>query len=196
LSAVQKFRRKLAPYLFVNGVIVIASLVGDRDYFGITVIWSIYMAFKYAKLWADGYDWRDVFRQHRERELLEIVDEGVTRVRAIFDSKQRYRLKEERRARKLARRAGRASLDRPLSTSSATGSRLGGSVARGSGRNADLIGQAARDRDEISRILETLPPAERGRLSDVLRSSMAPLSTFRTSRPRIWTCRRASNIVG
>ncbi|HKW11094.1 MAG TPA: protein kinase, partial [Gemmatimonadaceae bacterium] len=101
--AVQKFRRKLAPYLFVNGVIVIASLVGDRDYFGITVIWSIYMAFKYAKLWADGYDWRDVFRQHRERELLEVVDEGVTQVRAIFDRKQRNRLREEKRARKLAR---------------------------------------------------------------------------------------------
>jgi serine/threonine-protein kinase len=171
--AVQKFRRKLAPYLFVNGVIVIASLVGDRDYFGLTVIWSIYMAFKYAKLWADGYDWRDVFRQPRERELLEVVDDGVTRVRAIFDSKQRNRLREEKRARKLARRTGRASLDRSLSASSATGARVGASVTRGSGRNADLIGQAARDRDEISRILETLPPAERGRLSDVLRSSMA-----------------------
>jgi len=61
---VVRFRRKLAPYLFVNGVIVIASLVGDSDFFGITVLWSIYLAFKYAKLWADGYDWRDVFRQH------------------------------------------------------------------------------------------------------------------------------------
>ncbi|HKW09840.1 MAG TPA: hypothetical protein VJO33_05630, partial [Gemmatimonadaceae bacterium] len=103
----------------------------------------------------------------------EVVDEGVTQVRAIFDRKQRNRLREEKRARKLARRTGRASLDRPLSASSATGSRLGGGIAHGSGRNADLIGQAARDRDEISRILETLPPADRGRLSDVLRSSMA-----------------------
>ena len=170
--AVQKFRRKLAPYLFVNGVIVIASLVGDRDYFGITVLWSIYMAFKYAKLWADGYDWRDVFRQHRERELLEVFDDGVTRVRALFDSKQRSRLREEMRARKLARRTGRTSLERPMATSSATGSRPSG-LAHGSARRADLIAQAARDRDEIGRILETLPPAERGRLSDVLRSSMA-----------------------
>ena len=45
------FRRKLAPYLFVNGVIVIASLIGQSDFFGITVLWSIYLAFKYAKLW-------------------------------------------------------------------------------------------------------------------------------------------------
>lgn len=170
--AVQKFRRKLAPYLFVNGVIVIASLVGDRDFFGFTVLWSIYMAFKYAKLWADGYDWRDVFRQPRERELLEVVDEGVTSFRALFDSKQRSRLREEKRARKLARRSGRTTLERPIAASSPTGSRPS-SISHGSGRSADLIAQAARDRDEIARILETLPPAERGRLSDVLRSSMA-----------------------
>src|SRR5206468_3281026 len=158
---------------FVNGVIVIASLVGDRDFFSITVIWSIYMAFKYARLWADGYDWRDVFRQPRERELLEVVDDGLTRFRALFDSKQRHRLREEKRARRLARRAGRASLDRSMANVSSTNSRLSGGATHGTGRNADLIGQAARDRDEISRILETLPPAERGRLSDVLRSSLA-----------------------
>ena len=169
---VQKFRRKLAPYLFVNAVIVIASLVGDRDFFGITVIWSIYMAFKYARLWADGYDWRDVFRQPRERELLEVVDGGVTQVRALFDSKQRQQLREEKRARRLARRTGRASLDRSTGSAPSLGSRSS-TVGRASGANADLIGQSARDRDEIARILETLPQAERGRLSDVLRSSVA-----------------------
>ncbi|MGE5731343.1 MAG: serine/threonine-protein kinase, partial [Gemmatimonas sp.] len=67
------FRRKLAPYLFVNGVIVIASIVGDSDFFGVTVLWSIYLAFKYAKLWADGYDWRDVFRQPRDRDLIDVA---------------------------------------------------------------------------------------------------------------------------
>ena len=169
---VQKFRRKLAPYLFVNAVIVIASLVGDRDFFGITVIWSIYMAFKYARLWADGYDWRDVFRQPRERELLEVVDGGVTQVRALFDSKQRQQLREEKRARRLARRTGRASLDRSTGSATSPNARSN-TVGRASGVNADLIGQAARDRDEIGRILETLPQAERGRLSDVLRSSVA-----------------------
>ena len=165
---VQKFRRKLAPYLFVNAIIVIASLIGDRDYFFITLIWSIYMAFKYARLWADGYDWRDVFRQPRERELLEVVDGGVTQVRALFDSKQRQQLKEEKRARRLARRAGRTST--ASTTSPSPRPSLSG---HGTGRHAELIGQAARDRDEIARILETLSPADRGRLSDVLRSSIA-----------------------
>jgi serine/threonine-protein kinase len=170
---VQKFRRKLAPYLFVNGVIVIASLVGERDYFFFTVIWSIYMAFKYAKLWADGYDWRDVFRQPRERELLEVVDDGLGRVRALFDSKQRNRLREEKRARRLARRAGRISVERSPSAFASTNSRMSGGMALGSGRSADVVAQAARDRDEIRRILDTLPPTERARLSDVLRSSLA-----------------------
>ena len=168
---VQKFRRQLAPYLFVNAVIVIASLVGDRDYFGFTVLWSIFMAFKYAKLWADGYDWRDVFRQPRERELLEVVDTGVTHVRAVFDPVQRQRLRAEKRARKLARRSGRVAMDRP-STGSLTASNRA-AMPRGSGRGADLLAQAAHDRDEIARILDTLPPGDRVRLSDVVRSSRA-----------------------
>jgi serine/threonine-protein kinase len=171
--AVQKFRRKLAPYLFVNGVIVIASLVGQRDFFVITVIWSIFMAFRYAKLWADGYDWRDVFRQPRERELLEVVDDGLTGVRSLFDRKQRNRLREEKRARQLARRSGRATLDRPVAPLSSANSRMSGGIGHGTGRAADVVGQAARDRDEIQRILDTLPPADRARLSDVLRSSFA-----------------------
>ena len=171
--AVQKFRRKLAPYLFVNGVIVIASLVGERDFFIVTVIWSIFMAFRYAKLWADGYDWRDVFRQPRERELLEVVDDGLTRVRALFDSKQRNRLREEKRARQLARRSGRASLDRSVAPLSSASPRASSGISPGTGRGADVVAQAARDRDEIQRILETLPPADRARLSDVLRSGYA-----------------------
>jgi serine/threonine-protein kinase len=131
------------------------------------------MAFKYARLWADGYDWRDVFRQPRERELLEVVDDGLTRFRALFDSKQRHRLREEKRARRLARRTGRVTLERSMATASPTNARSSGGVTHATGRTADLIGQAARDRDEIERILETLPPAERGRLTDVLRSSRA-----------------------
>ena len=83
----------------MNGVIVIASLVGDSDFFGITVLWSIYLAFKYAKLWADGYDWRDVFRQPRDRDLIDVADDSLTYVRAMFDRNQRQAMREQRRAR-------------------------------------------------------------------------------------------------
>ena len=167
---VQKFRRKLAPYLFVNGVIVIASLIGDRDFFGITVLWSIYMAFKYARLWADGYDWRDVFRQPRDRELIDVFDDAMMRVRAIFDRKQRQELRERSRARNLARRSGSRPAERALGSSAPVGD---ASAASAAGRHAERIRQAAYDRDEINRILDTLPPSDRNRLGEVQRSALA-----------------------
>jgi eukaryotic-like serine/threonine-protein kinase len=167
---VQKFRRKLAPYLFVNGVIVIASLIGDRDFFGITVLWSIYMAFKYAKLWADGYDWRDVFRQPRDRELIDVFDDVVMRVRALFDRNQRQKLREQSRARNLARRSGSRQAERALGAAPSMGD---ASALSAAGRHADRIRQAAYDRDEINRILQLLPQSDRSRLAEVERSALA-----------------------
>jgi serine/threonine-protein kinase len=93
---VQQFRRKIAPYLFVNGVILLFALFGSADLVGVTVFWSIYIALKYAKLWSDGYDWRDVFRQPRDRELMEVFEEAAEQVRALFDSRTRARLREQR----------------------------------------------------------------------------------------------------
>ncbi len=80
------FRRKIAPYLFVNGVILLFALFGQSNGFlSVSVIWSIYVAFKYARLWSEGYDWRDVFRQPRDRELMEVAEDAGEHVRAIFD---------------------------------------------------------------------------------------------------------------
>ena len=161
---VVKFRKKLAPYLFVNGVIVIASIVGDSDFFGITVLWSIYLAFKYAKLWADGYDWRDVFRQPRDRDLIDVADDTLTYARAMFNRDERKAMREQRRAR--------------LSTGSAPAlsGRLGArddSALRISGTQADRVRQAEADRDEIIRRIELMPSAERSRIPDVRRSAEA-----------------------
>ena len=171
---VQRFRRKLAPYLYVNGVIVIASLIGDRDFFGITVIWSIYLAFKYAKLWADGYDWRDVFRQSRDRELIDVFDDAMIRIRALVDGNQRRLLREQSRARRLARRSGggRVELGLGVPGSAAPLDENRAAIA-GAGRHGERIRQAANDRDEISRILENLPAADRTRLAEVGRSAHA-----------------------
>jgi serine/threonine-protein kinase len=108
---VVRFRRKLAPYLFINAVICIASILGVSDFFGITVLWSIYIAYKYARLWSDGYDWRDVFKQPRDRELIDVADDGIEYVKALFNDERRQTLRERRRQRKLdasARAAARA----------------------------------------------------------------------------------------
>jgi eukaryotic-like serine/threonine-protein kinase len=158
---VVKFRRKLAPYLFVNGVIVIASIVGDSDFFGLTVLWSIYLAFKYAKLWADGYDWRDVFRQPRERDLIDVIEDSLTYVRGMFDRNQRQVMREERRAR-LSRGSGPTEMP---------GSVSGDDVVRVAGNYGDHIRRAEADRDEVLRLLERMPSAERSRIPDVGRSA-------------------------
>src|SRR5207249_6183206 len=104
-AKVQKFRRQVAPYLYINGVIVVASIVSQSDYLGVTVVWSIWLAYRYAKLWADGYDWRDVFKQPRDRELIDVVEEFLEGVRNLFDRSKRRELREQRRARRLQRAA-------------------------------------------------------------------------------------------
>ena len=160
-----KFRKKLAPYLFVNGVIVVASIVGGSDYYAFTVFWSIYLAFKYAKLWSDGYDWRDVFRQPRDRDLIDVADDGLTYLRAIFNRNERQAMREQRRAR-LGRTSGPTELPRLPGLSS-------GDVVRGAGNFGDRIRKAEMDRDEVLRMLNQMPSAERSRIPDVGRSAEA-----------------------
>ena len=164
-APVVRFRRKLAPYLFVNGVIVIASVVGQSDFFGITVLWSIYLAFKYAKLWADGYDWRDVFRQPRDRDLIDVADDALTYLRAMFNRDQRQAMRAQRRER-LGRASGGTALPSMSAMPGATDD-----YARVAGAYGDRVRRAEADRAEILNLLEQMPSAERARIPDVGRSA-------------------------
>jgi serine/threonine protein kinase len=167
---VVRFRRKLAPYLFVNAVIVIASVVGQSGFLFFTVLWSIYLAFQYAKLWSEGYDWRDVFRQPRDRDLVDVADDFLTYIRASFDRNQRHAMREQRRARAVARGSGGGMSALPGGAPS-----LGMStdVAAAAGAYADRVRRAEADRAEIFRLLERMPNAERSRIPDVGRSADA-----------------------
>ena len=165
---VTRFRKKVAPYLFVNGVIVLATIFGDGDFFVITVIWSIFMAFRYAKLWADGYDWRDVFRQPRERELIDVFDEAMERVRALFSRDRRKALRERNRARQLARRTGSASMARVTGTPVQRDFAL-----QAAGAYSSKVRQAVIDRDEIIQMVDRMSPSDRSRIPDVVRSAIA-----------------------
>ena len=168
---VQAFRSKVRPYLLVNGVIVVASILTDTSFTWLTVMWSIYMAFKYARLWSDGYDWRDVFKQPRDRELMEVFDDTMQHVRALFDGKKRQALAEARRQRRIARRSsgGLAAV-----AGVAAAPRLSdGTLAQATGSHAAAVQQAAMDRDEIIRLVESLPAADRARVPDVGRSAIA-----------------------
>ena len=161
------FRRKIAPYLFVNGVIVLFAIFGSNDLFSLTVLWSIYIAFKYAKLWSEGYDWKDVFRQPRDREFMEVIEDGVEWVRAVFDSSARARLRANREQRKLAARMSPALVGPGGAAPAYAGAIPDGPLA-------DRVRQAFSDRDEIFRRLTSLggslPAKER---EDVAGSAMA-----------------------
>ena len=157
------FRRKLAPYLFVNGVIVIASAVSNSDFFAITVFWSIFLAFRYAKLWADGYDWRDVFRQPRDRDLIDVADDFLIYLRSMFDRNKRKAMREERRQR----------ITRDTTPARLPSGALSEDVMRAAGPYADRIRRAESDRMEILRLLDRMPSAERSRIPDVARSADA-----------------------
>jgi len=164
---VQAFRRKIAPYLFVNGVILVFAVFGQNGPMPVTVLWSIYIAFKYAKLWSEGYDWRDVFRQPRDREVMEVIEEAGEWLRAVFDPGARARLRANREQRKLAAR-----MSPPMVGSGFESS------PRGSGGAypplmdnalADRVRQAYADRDEIFMRMKSLggalPSSQREEIS-------------------------------
>jgi serine/threonine-protein kinase len=163
------FRRKVAPYLFVNGVILLFSLFGHSGFFPITVLWSIIIAFQYAKLWSEGYDWRDVFRQPRDRELMEVFEEFFEYVRAMFNPVARARLRAQRAERRALARTGAPMLPSGMDASPPASY----AAAALSGPSGDRARQAVADRDEVIRRLNALPKAERERFADVARSASA-----------------------
>jgi serine/threonine-protein kinase len=166
-APVVAFRRKIAPYLFVNGVIVLFAIFGSNDFLTCTVLWSIYIAFKYAKLWSEGYDWRDVFKQPRDREVMEVVEEVGEHFRAIFDSRARARLRANREQRKLAARMSPPVIGAGYDP--ARGPAQPYNPAMLQGPHAERVRQAFADRDEIFRRLDSLgtalPSAQREEVS-------------------------------
>lgn len=168
--AVERFRRKVAPYLFVNGVIVLAAIFGDSGFFSLTVLWSIYMAFKYAKLWSDGYDWRDVFRQPRDRELIEVFEDAGLWLRALVDPRQRRILREQRAQRRLVQRST------PAAQSGRLGAPQSGAYQETSnqrGSYGDRVRRAEMDKDEIIRLVSGMRQSERAKIPDVSRSAVS-----------------------
>jgi eukaryotic-like serine/threonine-protein kinase len=168
---VVKFRKKLAPYLFVNGVIVVASIFGDRDFIGITVMWSIYIAYKYARLWSDGFDWRDVFKQPRDRELIDVAEDFGEYVQSFFDRDKRRQMRERNRARNIARRSSGAAQLAGGGFDASSFHGMADSVYDAAGTHADRVRRAATDRDEIVRLVNTMPDRDRDRVADVSKSA-------------------------
>src|SRR5688572_16795531 len=178
------FRRKLAPYLAVNAILVPISIFGDRDFLAFTIMWTVFLAFKYSKLWAAGYDWRDVFRQPRERLIFDVAAETLDDARARFDEKKRGEVRARARAR------GTGGLFSPVSAPpspspydayprasgpSTTLSAVPGISPRAfaDSRYGGTLRDAESDHREIHRQLLTMSPDERDQIPEVATSADA-----------------------
>ena len=174
---VVRFRKKLAPYLAVNAVIIVLAIFTRTGLLPVTAFWSVYMAWRYAKIWSDGYDWRDVFKQPRHRLFFDVAAETVDSARAIFDRDKRAEFRERaRRAQAVARASGAGSLFDGPGSPGGGGAFPAPAAARAelpAGPQADVIRQANADRDEIARLIATMPRADRDRVADVLPSANA-----------------------
>jgi serine/threonine-protein kinase len=181
---VVSFRRKMAPYLAVNAILVPISLFSNHDFIAVTVIWTVALAFKYSKLWAAGYDWRDVFRQPRDRLMFDVAAETIDDARALFDDKKRAQV----RARARSRGQGMFSPISPLPSmqpfqpyprvNARGGSTLSPIPAGAPGPFADsrygsAIREAESDHREIHRQLLNMPPDEREQIPEVATSADA-----------------------
>ena len=171
---------KLAPYLAVNAILVPISLFSNHDFLALTVIWTVALAFKYSKLWAAGYDWRDVFRQPRDRLMFDVAAETIDDARALFDEKKRA----EVRARARSRGQGLFTPMSPVPLQSfqpyprsggptTSPIPLGAPGPFADSRYGSAIREAESDHREIHRQLLNMPPDERERIPEVASSADA-----------------------
>ncbi len=169
-AEVVAFRKKLAPWMFAGGVSVVVAAFGGPDFAGLWGMYSIYIAWKYAKLWTDGYDWRDVLKEPKDRLFFDVVAEWVDNVRALWDPAKRTEVRDRARLRgsrgaELFDRAGTPGALGAGASAAPLGA-LAGTAARS-------VHDARRNRDEILRLIEGLPKKERSLLGDVPSSAMA-----------------------
>lgn len=74
-SVVRRFRSHFATYVAINGGIMFADLLTGPDTFFPVVagIWGIFLAKDYAKVWAEGYSWRDIIDRPPAADALAAV---------------------------------------------------------------------------------------------------------------------------
>jgi serine/threonine-protein kinase len=166
---VVRYRKKLAPYVAFSSVSVVLAIFDVVSFMPVVGVWSVYLAYKYSQLWTEGYDWRDVLREPRDRMFFDVVADWFDNVRALYDRKKRAEVRERTRMRR-----GRAPL---FAAPDAPGGRdtLGASRRQPglTGAEAGALSQAEHFRDDIVRIVHGLPRRDRELAGDVATSAEA-----------------------
>jgi serine/threonine-protein kinase len=158
------FRKKLGPYVIVNSVIVVSSILFGISLVFITAIWSVVMAFKYAKLWSEDFDWHDVLREPRDRMFFDVVAEWFDNVRALWDKNKAA----EVRARGVMKKRTGSNTYGALAAASPRPGRLAApEAARRSGLQSPSVRQAANHRDDILRWVATLSKRDKAIAAEV-----------------------------
>ncbi|MGH7603245.1 MAG: serine/threonine-protein kinase, partial [Gemmatimonadaceae bacterium] len=178
---VQAFRRKLAPYIAVNAILVPISLFSNHDFIALTVIWTVALAYKYSKLWTAGYDWHDVFRQPRDRLIFDVAAETIDDARALFDEKKRAQVRARARARvqgALSPASRQPFQPYPRMNPEGSQTPLSPILAGAPGPFADsrygsAIREAESDHREIHRQLLNMPSDDRDQIPEVASSADA-----------------------
>jgi serine/threonine protein kinase len=181
---VLRYRKKLAPYIALNSLFMVFFIVsgGRGPWLAFTSMWTVWIAWKYAQLWSNGFDWRDVFKQPRDRMFFDVVADIGDHVRALFDPRKRAELRERERNRRrsLGSAAGLFEESLPAGLQSgvpARGRTVSPAVAAGLedlyGPHAAAVRQAMGDRNEIIRLIESMPKSERAQVADVIPSADA-----------------------
>jgi serine/threonine-protein kinase len=155
------FRKAIAPFLFVTGALFFIQVIGGPSLLFISAFWAIGVAYKYARLWSDGFDWRDVFKQPRDKMIVDVAAETLDDARAIFSREKRAEVRERSRRRRLS--SGGATPQAGLRALSAADA-----AALGSGPHAGTARQALLDREEVLRLVESLAKHDRERIPDVV----------------------------
>lgn len=171
------FRRRLGWFAIIGSVLLVISIFGNSDFFGVVGLWTVYIAYRYAKLWSDGYSWHDVLRQPRDRLFADVSAEWGDDVQALFDPQKRARVRERARRRALRRTYGPAGgamahagyagyADAPATLVPPVTVAAAAAAPSGTPAVADDVRQAFAERDEILRLLDAMPKAERARVGD------------------------------
>jgi serine/threonine-protein kinase len=175
---VTRFRRNVAFFVPINTAIVIFAVALNVDgAVGLSLMWTVYMAYKYSGLWADGYDWRDVFRQPRHRTIWHLASETIDRIESLSDASKRRQLRA--RVRRHSRRSSPPDQHDAKAAEEPTASgRRRGRHARNRRRDSSdaqnpLVAAAAVDRDEILRQIAAMPKRDRANVKDVAASAEA-----------------------
>ncbi len=164
------FRKKLAPFMAVGSVATVLSIIGvGPNFMGLVAMWAVFIAYRYAKLWSDGFDWHDIFRQPRDRLFMDVLGELTDDVQAMWNRSKRIEVRERHRRRLSAP----GIFSTPSESARPAQLAAGDAAALGSGPHAALARQAIVDREEIIRLVESMPKGDRARIPDVVASAQS-----------------------